>query len=269
MEHTHLKTRRGFTVIELTIAVAIVAILASVVTINFSQSRKNARDGVRKTDAPAILTAVSQYVQANGTSMIRLYAADGKTLQPCAVVGADPAVTATGAGCVGAGGRGYGKINAKDITGANAANIGRGGGSGSREYPANGSIVDALLSGGYFDVRPVDPLSKQAATSDITARDYALIRACPNGEQHVGTRGQLFAVWTAVENRLTTSDAESIKRLPGFPTVKGSDTYVYDFAAGTGATSGNAAFDTSGYGVGNAAAIGSISDAGGKCSPSA
>jgi prepilin-type N-terminal cleavage/methylation domain-containing protein len=265
MEHTHLKIRRGFTIIELTIAVSVVAILASVVTINFSQSRKTARDGVRRADAPAILTAVSQYAQANGTSMIRNYRNGGNVLEDCTVVGSDPAVTALGAGCVGAGGRGYGKINAKDIT---AGTIGRGG-SGVRAYPSNGSIVDALISGGYFDVRPVDPLSKNSPTNDINTRDYVLIRACPNGEQHVGTRGQLFAVWTVVENRLTTSDAESIKKLPGFPTVKGTDTYVYDFAAGTDLSTGNTAFDTSGYGVGNAAAIGSITDAGGECSPNA
>lgn len=262
-----MKSRQGFTIIELSVAVAVVAILASVVTINFTQSRKNARDGVRKADAPAILTAVSQYVQANGTSFIRMYNADGKTLKPCAISGSDPVQTGVGAGCVGAGGRGYGKINAKNITGSAANGIGRGGASGSREYPANGSIVEALTSGGFFDVKPVDPLSKNTSTSDINARDYVLIRACPNGEQHVGSRGQLFAVWTVIENRLTTSDKESIKRLPGFPTTKGSDTYLYDFAAGADLSTGNVAFDTLGYGVGNASSLGSITSAAGSCSP--
>ncbi len=267
MAHS-INYKRGFTIIELSVAVAVVAILASIVTINFSQSRKNARDGVRKADAPAILTAVSQYVQANGTSFIRMYDTGGKTLQACNISGSDPAQTGTGAGCVGAGGRGYGKINAKGITGAAANGIGRGGSSGSREYPGNGSIVDALASGGFFDVKPVDPLSKNAATNNIDTRDYVLIRACPNGEQHVGNRGQLFAVWTIIENRLTTSDMESVKRLPGFPTrTTGNKDYKYDFAAGVDLGAGNAAFDTLGYGVGNASSIGSISSAAGNCSP--
>lgn len=265
---TILKQKRAFTIIELTIAIAVVAILASLVSINFSQSRKNARDGVRKTDAPAILAAVSQYVQANGSSLIRLHDAQGNP--SACTVSSDSSEVGVGIGCVGANGRGYGKINVAGISGTAAEGVGREGSTVvRREYPSNGSIVDALVTGGYFDIRPRDPLSKNKAANDITARDYALIRACPNGEQHVGSRGQLFAVWTVIENRLTTSDLESIRKLPGRPTPRGLDNYVYDFAAGTDLLSGNEAFDTTGYGVGNASAVGSITSANQTCSPGA
>lgn len=264
----HYQTKRsGFTIIEVTVAVAIVGILASLVTINFSQSRKNARDGIRKTDAPAILTAVSQFTIANGSSLIAMHGADKRPLS-CTIPSNDPDQLATGPGCVGASGRGYGKINAKGVTGQAALAIGRGE-DGTREYPVTGSIVDALVSGGYFDTKPVDPLSKNSNPADITARDYVLIRACPNGEQHIGARGQLFAVWTLVENRLTTSDKESIRKLPGFPTTKGSNAYVYDFAAGTNLTTGNTAFDTTAFGVGNASSVGSITSAENACAPGA
>lgn len=259
--------RSGFTIIEVTVAVAIVGILASLVTINFSQSRKNARDGIRKTDAPAILTAVSQFTIANGSSLIAMHGADTRPLS-CTIPNNDPDVLATGQGCVGASGRGYGKINAKGITDGAAQAIGRGG-SGTRVYPENGSIVDALVSGGYFDTKPVDPLSKNSNPDDIAVRDYVLIRACPNGEQHIGARGQLFAVWTLVENRLTTSDKESIKKLPGFPSVKGSNTYLYDFAAGPNLSTGNTAFDTTAFGVGNASAVGAITSAENACASGA
>jgi prepilin-type N-terminal cleavage/methylation domain-containing protein len=258
-----MKTKRGFTIIELTIAVAMVAILGSLVTINFTQSRRNARDGVRKADAPAILTAVSQYVQANGTSLIRSKDTASNNLLPC---NTSP-TPANGTGCVGADGKSFGKINAKNIADT-AGDVGLVGSTATRRvYPAT-SIAEALLQGGYFDVKPIDPLSKNAPVNDIATRDYVLIRACPNGEQHLGARGQLFAVWTLVENRLTTSDLESIKKLPGksVELTGPPRTYVYDFAAGV---ADNLAFRSSAYGVGNAGAVGSISSAEGACSPSA
>lgn len=54
---------RGFTLIELMVAVAIVAILSSVGFVTFSNSQKVGRDGKRKADLLSIATALELYNQ--------------------------------------------------------------------------------------------------------------------------------------------------------------------------------------------------------------
>lgn len=58
--------RRGFTLIELMIAVSIVSILSTVGLVIYTQAQASARDGRRKQDISAIATALELYSQANG-----------------------------------------------------------------------------------------------------------------------------------------------------------------------------------------------------------
>lgn len=57
---------RGFTLIELLVVIAIIGILSTVVSVNVSSSRKQARDAVRKSDIKAIQTALELYYTAKG-----------------------------------------------------------------------------------------------------------------------------------------------------------------------------------------------------------
>lgn len=57
---------RGFTLIELLIVMAIIGILISVITINFTTAQKQARDSRRKQDIESIQTALEQHYSVNG-----------------------------------------------------------------------------------------------------------------------------------------------------------------------------------------------------------
>lgn len=69
MKHTFSKRRnqaRGFTLIELLTVIAIIGILTTVIGVNVSSSRRQARDARRKTDLKTIQTAVELYTNATG-----------------------------------------------------------------------------------------------------------------------------------------------------------------------------------------------------------
>jgi prepilin-type N-terminal cleavage/methylation domain-containing protein len=77
-----LKLRRGMTLVEILVVVAIIGILAGLVTINLTSSRVKARDKKRIADVEAVAQALTLYYAAN-----RSY----PTAQP---VGSAPAATA-------------------------------------------------------------------------------------------------------------------------------------------------------------------------------
>lgn len=65
-KHVFLPGRRGFTLIELMVVVAILGILMSAGIVMFSDAQKAARDAKRRADLDAIAKAMEQYYQNNG-----------------------------------------------------------------------------------------------------------------------------------------------------------------------------------------------------------
>lgn len=61
------RSRRGFTLIELLVVMLIIGLLASMVIINVSNSRKMTRDAKRKADIQSMRTAIEGYYQAHTT----------------------------------------------------------------------------------------------------------------------------------------------------------------------------------------------------------
>lgn len=57
--------RLGFTLVELLIAISIIAIISSVGYVNFNSAQEKSRDSARKTDLKAIKTALVSYYQDN------------------------------------------------------------------------------------------------------------------------------------------------------------------------------------------------------------
>ena len=65
--------RKGFTLVEIIVAVAIVALLASVVYANLGEGRKKARDAQRKSDFEQIQLALRVYRDTNSTNIYPSY----------------------------------------------------------------------------------------------------------------------------------------------------------------------------------------------------
>ena len=83
----HQKTK-GFTLVELLVTIAIIGILASIIVVNISGARKQARDAKRQSELKAIQTALEQYANQNAG----VYPDDVAALVPTflASVPADP-----------------------------------------------------------------------------------------------------------------------------------------------------------------------------------
>ena len=58
--------RSGFTIVELVITIAVIALLASITTIAYRTTQKNARDEKRKTDTIILMNALDEYYSDNG-----------------------------------------------------------------------------------------------------------------------------------------------------------------------------------------------------------
>lgn len=65
MKPAHFQNRSGFTLIELMVAIAIVAIVSVIGTALFGQAQKNARDGKRINEIGEIQNALEQYYATN------------------------------------------------------------------------------------------------------------------------------------------------------------------------------------------------------------
>ncbi len=61
------KFKKAFTLIELLIVIAIIAILATLIFVNVASARKKARDVKRKADLKNLQTALEMYNEANGS----------------------------------------------------------------------------------------------------------------------------------------------------------------------------------------------------------
>lgn len=63
---TCMKSRRGFTIVEMIVVIAVIAILATIVLISYSSVQKRARDEIRKQDLTTLAKAVELYGNDNG-----------------------------------------------------------------------------------------------------------------------------------------------------------------------------------------------------------
>lgn len=219
---------RGFTLPELLVAIAIMAILATLAVYDFSHTQRNARDGRRKGDVSAIAASLTQYTSVTGSSFIRY------NKQTCNVPPiADPesfsadVQPATGDGCTGASGRSFGKMN---LISADTDGYGP---YTKRTYPSR-SMMEALNKGGFLATASVDPSTPNGFHTDPTMRDYVLVRACSSGWENVGVGGSIFAVWTSLENVPSDQDIANAAVLAGGskagPVSQGSS-YVFDFGS--------------------------------------
>ena len=232
-----IRQKKGFTLIELMIAISVLVILSSLVVVNYSEARKAARDSRRKSDVRTYVSALNSYHIANGNFFITTK--DGNCDLPSDTdkTTSSSFEAATGTGCTGALGRSYGKLNLKATS--NGVNQ-----DFQRAY-ASTSIAEALQSRGYLGTVAKDPSNSNASNTSDSASDYMLVRCCSDGTQAYRKSGQMFAVWTRLENTTQSTDATNSAKYCGGAKSYSTGGY-YDFATG---------FDgqnSTDFGVGNA-----------------
>lgn len=102
MTQTFKRLQQGFTVIEIAVVVAVLAVLASIILVSYSSYREDARDVQRKSDLQQVASALKAYgnwknnfvetgsgcgVQGNGNGWLTAGAAElGSTLYPRSII---------------------------------------------------------------------------------------------------------------------------------------------------------------------------------------
>lgn len=220
-------SRQAYSTMELMIAVSIMGILAALAVINFSESRKAARDSRRKSDVRVYVDAINAYRLAKSTFMV------STPDTPCQANGAsesDPTQPYSG-GCTGASGRSFGKLNLREAI--ETVDI-LGGPSLVKTY-ANTTIAQGLKDNGYLATIATDP-SNSEDDNIPGKKDYVLIRCCGDGTQSFTKGGSLFAVWAQLEKDPLISETDNTDRYCGGksayrdPNSPNKPSY-YDFAA--------------------------------------
>lgn len=184
--------RHAFTVMELMIAIAIMALLAGIITVSFNSVRTRSRDGRRKSDLQVYSTALEQYHAVNGTYQVQY------------------ASTIAGIDTVSSGkGQGFGLLNFEGgIT------------AGGAHYPSTLTIASALKQGGFLLNIATDPFNTSVPNTTPGGgkpdkADYVLVLCTTNGDQATGSNNVAFALWTKLENAPQSLDLENTVRYCG------------------------------------------------------
>jgi len=249
----------GFTLVEVLIAIAVIGLLAASGTVSYQRSQQASRDSRRKQDVTTYSQAVAAYLAAHGNAAIQDSKAGACNLaDTTAVDPEDPSKAASGSGCAGASGRGYGLVNA--ATGTATGITGSGISSANRSY-ASVSISAALHDLGYLATPATDPRTKDASDASGGNADYILLRCCNDGRQNVSDGGIAYAVWTHLEGAINSNDTSNTANACGGSSAAGKAAaasgisgYAYDFASGSVGTSANYA---AGAAVGSTSYVGS------------
>jgi type II secretory pathway pseudopilin PulG len=252
--------RRAFVLAELLVAFSMLAILSSLVIVNYSVSRQRARDGRRKTDVRAYLSGLENFRLTHANYFVT-DSEVGNCVVPVAEMQTDVDITTlnTQPGCVGAGGRAYGKMNAMGETVSGYTPTSYGYTFAAHTYPAV-SIAEALKKGGYMANVAIDP---KAA---VDQRDYHLVRCCVNGKQSVADSGQYVAVWAKLEQAPSAQENDNTERYCGGITNSPPNPPNYQFDFGGGQSRAEAFAGGYAYALGNQTPRGRLSLAlGGVC----
>jgi prepilin-type N-terminal cleavage/methylation domain-containing protein len=223
MHHTLTKIRfgrSGMTLIELAISAAVLAILATLLMINLSSSRIQARNARRQGDIETYTTAINQYNLFKGNAFIT---APGGA---CALSGSGADTVATGADCTGASGLSFGKMNIHSLNGQVVSVTGFN--NQVRVY-ANTSIADALKAQGLITTSATDPSNTNSAGTDATQPDYVFIRCCvESAKQNLSKSGTAFAIWAKLETIPTAVQKANTDRYCGSRFLQYDPTATYD-----------------------------------------
>lgn len=106
----NMNTKKGFTLIELMVVIAIIGILATIITASLGSARAKGRDAKRIADLKSVQTALANYYLDNDMYPTNIYGTSGATAAPAKglaptympVVPTDPGFGVSGSSCQGA-----------------------------------------------------------------------------------------------------------------------------------------------------------------------
>jgi prepilin-type N-terminal cleavage/methylation domain-containing protein len=216
--HTHFSKRlAGFSLLELIIAAAIIAILSTVTVINTRESRAKARDANRRTSIDAYSTSMEQWKSLSKDKSYFVYLIGGVDCTASNSANSNPANVGYGymSGsentCVGLNGGGAGRMTRK---------------SSLASYTTN-SIADALKQAGVLNAVRVDPAAENLPLTD-NLPDFVLTTCDATGLAAENPKDATeFAIFARMERLGTVAgnaDVIDPKQLCGGDAAKGWNT---------------------------------------------
>jgi prepilin-type N-terminal cleavage/methylation domain-containing protein len=207
------KTARGFTIIELIVAAAVIGIISAVVTANLAESRARARDVNRTEAVRNYSAAIEQWKSSNGNFFVYL---KGGVVPNCSFnPDGNKFMSCTGSSSVGFQGSGEGGITRKKLNGGDV-------------NPANyttSSIADALLTGGYLSQIRLDPNDTAFNTNTNANSDHSdfILVLCKADSAPADSikNAQEYAIFTQLERPDNASQAVADTHCGGTKTPSG------------------------------------------------
>lgn len=212
-KHAMQKSARGFTIVELVIAAAVIGIISAVVTANLAESRARARDANRTEAVRNYSAALEQWKSSNGNYFVYL---KGSTVPVCSYdANGNKFMSCSGSAAVGFQGSGEGGMTRKKLNGGDA-------------NPANyttSSIADALLAGGYLSQVRLDPNDTTFNTNTNATSDHSdfILTLCKADSSPADSikNAQEYTIFTQLERPDSTSQAIADTQCGGVKTPSG------------------------------------------------
>lgn len=212
--------KRGFTIIELLIAVSVIGILASLITVNFNESRAHARDANRAESVRAYSASLEQWKAANGSYFVYLKGTLGVPTQ-CSI-DSRKLLVCTDANAVGYNGGGWGGMTRRKLKPTDPTPTAYG----------TTSIADALVTAGLLSRVRLDPLDTTFNTSTNENSDHsdfilALCRANSAQPADSPKTAQEYTIYTQLERPESNSQTVADSQCGGGSTPsEGWDTFI-------------------------------------------
>jgi len=213
--------RRAFTLLELLVAISVIGILASLVTVNFNESRARARDANRAESVRAYAASLEQWKASNGTYFIYLKSTGGSQPSNCEI-NISKLLTCSDLNAVGLEGGGWGGMTRKRAKLTDLNPVG---------YATN-SIADALVTSGFLSRVRLDPLDKAFNTNTTEKDRYSdfILTLCKAGSADPADSpktAQEYAIYTQLERPDSNSQSIADSQCGGPKTPsEGWDTFI-------------------------------------------
>jgi prepilin-type N-terminal cleavage/methylation domain-containing protein len=196
---TNYRMKKGFTIIELIVAVTVIGIIASVVTANLSESRARARDASRQEGVRQYSSSMELVKASTGTYFVYNKAAGVAPVCSYSTESGNGFMACTGVSAVGFQGGGAGGMTRKKTLGTDT----------SPASYSTVSVADALVSGGYLAQVRLDPLEKAFNTNTNSTSVYSdfILTYCKSNSAPADSikNTQEYAIYTELERPTSTS----------------------------------------------------------------